>query len=187
MRITFPSKTAKQIVEACKNKLGSGKLLYNTDWYEKEDFYTTEKCRKGTFEISDEIIGYGKNWNECKDLIEKEGSQMLNFAEYVFFVQEYHKATGKYPEDGEWKYSWTSSRSSHGDLVLVGYCDSGGVLVSRGGEPGGSGSGLGVRFSRSVAIRGAKAIQAEAESGSLESRVRALEDDMNKIKKFLII
>ena len=34
MTITFPNKTAKEIVTECNNKRGSGKLLYNTDWYE---------------------------------------------------------------------------------------------------------------------------------------------------------
>lgn len=129
MKITFPNKTAKQIVEACDNRLGTGKLLYSISWYEKENFYTKEKCRPRTVEVSDEIVGLDKDWNECAELVKKEGGEMLNFAEYVFFITEYFKQTGKYPEENKYLYSWTSSRSSGGYLVGVGECDSGGVGV----------------------------------------------------------
>jgi len=51
MKITFPNKTAKEIVDERNNTLNGHKLLWNTDWYANEDFYTKEKCRKGTREI----------------------------------------------------------------------------------------------------------------------------------------
>lgn len=131
----------------CNNKLGNEKLLWNpTGWYETEDFFTKEKCRLITVEIETELIGKNKNWNDCKELVEKEKGQMLSFAEMIFFYQEYFKQTGKYIDENEW--SWTQSRSSDGSLVGVGSCDSGGVGVSN-GEPGGSRSSLGVRFMRS--------------------------------------
>jgi len=60
LKITFPEKTAKEIVDECNNKLGSGKLLYNTSWYEKEAFYTTEKTRPGTRYVSKELV-HGMN------------------------------------------------------------------------------------------------------------------------------
>src|ERR1035437_5827446 len=54
--IHIPSKTAKEIVEECDNKVAGGKLLYSTSWYENEDFYTKEKCRPRTVKIPTEIL-----------------------------------------------------------------------------------------------------------------------------------
>lgn len=178
MQITFPKKTAKQIVESCDNKLGTGKLLYHMDWYKNDDFYTEEKCRPRTVEISDKIEHFGKNWNECKELIGEDN--MLNFAEYVWFIKCHFDETGKYPEENQYRYSWTSSRSSVGFLVFVGSCVSDGVVVSDGG-PDFSISSLGVRFSRSVAIPEAKPEQGEADSWNLEARVTELERKIRDI------
>lgn len=146
MKITFPNKTAKEIIEACDNKLGDRPFLYSISWYKDEDFYTKEKCRKGEREISDEIEHYGKSWNECSILIKGE---MLNFAEYVWVIKCYFEKNGKLPEENDYKWSWTSSRSSRGYLVYVGSCDSDGVGVYY-GRPGRSYSNLGVRFSRAI-------------------------------------
>lgn len=129
MKITFPNKTAKRIVDECENKTAKGNLLYSITWYENQDFYTTEKCRPGEREISLGIVGYGKDWNECKALVEKEGGEMMNFAEFIWFVKCHVEQFGKYPLEGEYKWSWTSSRSSDGRLVVVGYCASDGVSV----------------------------------------------------------
>lgn len=185
MKITFPNKTAKEIMEACDNKLGVGKLLgYPEGWYKYEKFYTEEKCRPRTVYIESEIVGLNKDWHECDELVKKEKGEMLNMAEMVYFIQEYFKEYGKYPDDN---YSWTTSRSSDGGLVYVGGADAGGVRVDDGG-PGVSRSSLGVRFSCSEQDSGAKSEQDEASSdGTLESRIKSLESDMEKIKKFLII
>lgn len=147
-KITFPSKTAKEIVDECENKLESGKLLYDREgWKKDEDFFTKEKTRPRTVYVHKEIIGFGKTHSECVELIKKEGGEMLNMAEMIFVYQEYFKATGKYLDENNW--SWTSSRSSGGGLVIVGGCDAGGVGVGI-GYPGGSSSRLGVRFFRSA-------------------------------------
>lgn len=145
--IDFPNKTAKEIVEDCNNKLGEGKLLFNTSWYENEDFYAKEKCRPGKRLVSKELIGLGKDWNECKKLAEEKGGDMLNYAETIFFIKEHFKLTGKYP----WnlKYSWTSSSSSRGYLVNVGYGDADGVFVVD-DSPRYSASDLGLCFSRTI-------------------------------------
>lgn len=119
MLITFPNKSAKEIVEECCNKLGSGKLLYST-WLEGQDFFTKEKCRSRTVEVSDQIKHLDKTWDECSDFVKKKGGEMLNFAEYIWFVKCHFERTGKYPEENEYKWSWTSSRSSLGYLVCVG-------------------------------------------------------------------
>lgn len=181
MKITFPNLTAKEIIEACDNKLGNGKLLFSISRYKDEDFYTTEKCRPMTVEIDSAVTHLGKTWNKCKAL-ETLGIQMLNFAEMIYFIQEYCKANGTYP-DSNW--SWTSSRSSRGVLVIVGYCDSDGVRVSD-DDPALSGSYLGVRFSRSAATFGVEAGQAETNVGSFESRIAKIEKWIQGVKDQLL-
>lgn len=140
--VTFPDKTAKEMVNECENKLGKGKLLYDATWYEKEDFYTKEKCRVGTFKISKDLIGLGKNWNECKKLVEEKGGTMLNFAETIYLYNEYFNKTGKYLDSTKWQR--TCSRSSLGFLVSLGFGGVDGVYVSR-VRPDYCYGGLGVR------------------------------------------
>lgn len=166
MKITFPNLTAKEIVEECKNVLGSGKLLWST-WMEDEDFFTKEKCRPRTVEVTDEIQCLDRNWNQCSEYVNANRGGMLNFAEAIWFLKTYYEKTGKYFDD---RWFWTSSRSSRGYLVRVGKCASGGIRVGYGG-PGGSDSDLGVVFSRSAAILGAEAGQAEAGVGDLEAAI----------------
>lgn len=157
----------------CDNKLGEGKLLYNpTGWYENQDFFTKEKCRPITVEIKTKLIGKNKDWNECKELVEKEKGQMLSFAEMLYFYQEYFKQTGKYIDEYEW--SWTSSRSSSGRLVSVGSCASVGVDVFR-DWPDDSYSYLGVRFFRS-ALPEAEAGQAAAVPCNLEMAIEKVKE-----------
>lgn len=169
MKITFPIKTAKEIVDECDNKLGNGKLLYNISWYKDQDFYTKEKSRPRTMEVSDEIEHFGKTWDECNSL-KKEGDEMMNMAEYLYFIQEYYKRNKDYPD---YKWSWTSSRSSFGRIVCLGFCGADGVGVDD-YYPGYSYSNLGVRFFRSVGTDslGSKPGQGE----TFESRLKVLED-----------
>ena len=134
MKITFPNLTAQEIVKKYNNKLGSGKLLWNIDWYKDEDFYTTEKCRKGTREIiTDMNDTLGKTWNECK-----EKGNMLTFAELLWCVIQI-------PDFLKNNYSWTSSSSSGGDFVGAGNFGGGGGGVG-GGGPGRSASDIGCAF-----------------------------------------
>lgn len=175
MKITFPNKTAKEIVDECHNKLGSDKLLYNPKgWYEKEDFYTKERCRQGTKEVSYSIEHYNKSWNECNLMGEEN---MLNFAEYIWFIKTYLEETGKYPEENEYKWSWTSSRSSYGRLVYVGCCGGDGVYVYD-DEPDYSDSRLGVRFFRSEKIK-------LGQSEAFESRLEKIESWIRKEANFI--
>jgi hypothetical protein len=150
IKVDFPEKTAKEIVDECNNTLGSGKLLHNTYWYKDEDFFTKEKCRPGTRYVSKELIGKGKDWDECVKLAKEEKGEMLNFPETVFFIQEYYKQMKSYPWNKD--YSWSSSRSSDGGLVSVGLCGAAGVLVGYDG-PGRSYSRLGVCFSGSEIVK----------------------------------
>jgi len=174
MKIKFPDLTAKQIVEKYKNKLGKGKLLYDTTWYEKEDFYTKEKCRKGTREIITDLTPtLGKTWDECKEM-----GEMLNFAELLWCVI-------KIPDFlKEYKYSWTSSRMSYGYFVSAGNFDDNGGIVCRNG-PRYSCSGLGCAFS-AVALKSSSIDTLKGdEASSLGARITALEDWVSKESNFI--
>jgi len=135
-KITFPSLTAKEIVEKYDNMFGKCKLLYNTTWYKNEDFFTKEKCREGTREIITDLTPtLGKTWDECKEI-----GEMLNFAELLWCVIKIPNFLREY------KYSWTSSRASGGYFVLAGdFDDDGGHVYGWG--PGSSSSRLGCAFS----------------------------------------
>lgn len=176
--IEFPEKTAKEIVEECDKKVGKGKLVYNTDWHENQDFYTKEKSHGGKRWVAKDITAFDKSWNECKEIGEKDGSEMLNLAETLWFLKTYVEHFKEYPDNLKW--SWTSSRSSLGSLVNVGSFGSGGVGVDR-GYPGSSASFLGVRFSRSEGVCGAKAEQAVADS--IESLIEKVKNAGYKVIK----
>ena len=169
MKITFPSLTAKQIVQKYNNKFGKGKLLYNIDWYKNEDFFTKEKCQKGTREIITDLTPtFGKTWNECKEM-----GEMFNFAELLWCVI-------KIPGFLRNNYSWTCSRTSHGYFVDAGSFGDGGGGVD-GSGPGGSHSAVGCAFS-AVALK-SSSIEALTgdEASSLGARVEYLESQMKKI------
>ena len=138
--VTFPNKTAKEIVDECNNKLGNGKLLYDPSWYKNEDFYTKEKPRKGTWKISTKIDHLGKLFNECKE----EGLDMLSFVELLWVAIIYYSITDKYFFKDY--YSWTKSLASDGDFVLFGFFGGTGASVY-GSRPGTSDSNVGLSFS----------------------------------------
>lgn len=140
--ITFPSITTQEIYEKSKNKVGEDKLLYNIDWYKKENFFTKEKTRKGKREVTFELQHLGKSWSECDKL--KGNNDFLNFAEVVYLVWKYPE----FREMLERNYTWTSSRASDGGLVHFGYSDADGAYVDRWSPDIVYGS-LGVAFSRS--------------------------------------
>lgn len=175
MKITFPDKTAKQIVKDCGNKLGNGKLLYDTDWYENEPFYTKEKCRPRTVEVS--IGNYGDSFIDCDETL--KGS-MLSFAELLYVMTQ-----GGLPELKGFKYSWTSSRASDGDFVLAGvFVADGGYVGGHG--PGGSDSYLGCAFSvekiepsKIESLNGDKAASLEARVSELERKMNGIHIDFN--------
>lgn len=144
--ITFPEKTAKQIVEECDNKVDGGKLLWNTEWFKNEDFYKKETCRPRTVKIPTEILHAGKSWNECKELVGEEN--MFNYAEIIYMLRESESFRKLLSSSNSVCYTWTSSRDSGGRLAFSGHFGSDGVFSS-GWGPGGSDSNLGVCVSRS--------------------------------------
>lgn len=146
--VTFPQKTAKEILG--DNKMPNGNpVLYNTEWYKNENFFTKEFPRKGSVTVNLELLHKGKSWDECTKIAKDEGQEMLNFAEVVYLLktsEQFWKLFENY------QYTWVSSRSSFGGLVSLGNAASGGVRVGR-GFPGNSFSDLGVCFSRSESLK----------------------------------
>lgn len=143
-RLNFPTMTAKEIITKCNNKGKGGKMLYST-WLLDEDFYKKETTREGWKTIDLDLIGKEKTFDECKELAEKSGGEMLNFAEFIYLIVEYEKETGKRLFENE--YTWTSSRASDGFLAISGHFGSGGVR-SASWRPGRSASYVGVCLSR---------------------------------------
>jgi hypothetical protein len=185
MLITFPSKTAKQIVDECDNKLNGHKFLYDTDWYKDEDFFTKEKCREGTREIITDLTDtLGKTWDACK-----EKGEMLNFAELLWCVIQIPDFLKK----GE--YSWTSSRTSDGYFVNAGDFDDDGGDVN-GLRPGSSRSYIGCAFSRSDALKSSNIDTLTSDNPSragadwtiskILARIEALEEWQDRVKDQLI-
>ena len=140
--IYIPSLTMKEIVEKADNKTSDGKpLMYNISWYKDEKFYTEEKAREGWRIVAEHLIGKNLNWNEQEEELKKLGGERLNVAEEIYILYAYEKVKGKrltYGADVKpygYEYSWTSSLSSSGEVVLVGAFDEYGVYVIR-GTPG---------------------------------------------------
>lgn len=144
--ITFPEKTAKEIVDECSNEITGGKLVWQGSWIIDQDFYTKEKCRTRTVKIPTEILYAGKTWDECKELIGEE--KMFNYAEIIYMLRESESFRKLFDWNNSVCYTWTSSRASDGNLAIAGDFDSGGVR-SNGWVPGASDSRMGVCLSRS--------------------------------------
>lgn len=185
MKITIPNNlTAAQIIKDCDNKTSKGTpVLYNTSWYKDEAFYITEITRGGVYEV-DELAHKGKNWNEVTDLAVKENKQLLNFAELLYVMVEQEKQTGEHLLDG-FNWSWTSSRDSDGELVIVGSFDSGGAYVGR-DRPGLVDGRLGVCFARMILWKLDPVNEASSHSlETLEERVEKLGQALEELRKAL--
>lgn len=140
--VDFPAKTMREIYEETDNKIDTGKLLYNIEWYKNEYFFTTDRCRTGKRVVNLELVHMGKSWNET-DVLRGE-DEFLSPAEVTYllaYVPEYRELLKNY------RYTWTSGRASGGDLVRVGSFDGGGVAVLS-SAPGDSYGRLGSSFSR---------------------------------------
>ena len=184
MKITFPNKTAEEIVNECHNKVRGSKLLWNIDWYKNENFYTKEKCRLGTREVNTDLTDtLGKTWNECK-----EKGDMLNFAELLWVIIQC-------PDFLNNNCSWTSSRTSGGFFVYAGdFGDDGGNVHSL--RPRYSHSTLGCAFSAvklcdssietlkgdETSSRGADEIFEKCKKYIDERFERVSKDDIRKLK-----
>lgn len=116
-------------------------MKFYSDWWENEDF-AKEKARKITVKIPLEFPTetLNKTWNEANGM-----GDLLSAAEYAQILWLHYKKTKEYLYGDYW--SWTSSCSSDGDLVLMGNFDSDGADVYRRG-PDYSYPDIGVVFSR---------------------------------------
>ncbi len=160
---------------------GKGFWSYNTWWL--NETFAKEKPPAGEYEFYTQYNFKNMTYDE-QVKAKPEGFDFSHPAVLADMILVHHKKTGEWLLNDWW--SRTNVRSSSGYLVLVGRCDSDGVRVVY-LVPDSSYSNLGVRFSRSVKSSVAKPVQGEAVPCNLESRVKSLESDMEKIKKFLII
>jgi hypothetical protein len=125
--------------------------FYSIDWYENEDFFTTEKTTAGTFIISKKLIPetLNKNFEQQTEILKALNSERRTAVEVMYDLIQYHQKTGKYLFGSE--YEWTKSQASSGWLVFVGSFPSVGACVFR-PAPVFSNAPLGVAFSRSLEL-----------------------------------
>lgn len=119
LKVTFPKMTLKEIFEASKGKTEKGSPLiwnFENSWVRSEPFFDTETTREGTSIIDLEIIGVGKNWDECKELAEKSGKRMLNFAELVYLIWK-HEDIMRPILEKKWTWVFTPVAGDVGDCV----------------------------------------------------------------------
>lgn len=135
--VTFPQKTAKEMIDEVENTIDGYKLVWS-GWMLNEDFYKKELPRKESAVVDLEISNKYKSWDECAAL-----GPMLNFPEFIYLL-----INNETFRKNSWDWTWLSSRSSGGRLVDVGRFGGSGLLVGSAG-PGDRYGFLGVRFARS--------------------------------------
>jgi hypothetical protein len=155
-----------------REEYGSGLSgFYNTDWWLEED-WAKEHSEKGEYEIV-----FHEDWNNStyQKQLEKLGDkeEFLHPAILAEAILEYYNKTGNKLMEN-W-YSRTNGVGSDGSHVCVGYFGAGGLGVYYwdGDRYGGMGVSSAKKF----------------KTGNLdiEDRISKLENDMDKIRKFLII
>lgn len=102
--LDFPALTAKEIYDTYGPKFSDGVPMIYPLWFEEEEFWATQKSRPGRKTITKDCVEKEKNWNDCKAYAEKQGGQMLNYAELLWLVYQYDKHTGKRILESE--YTW---------------------------------------------------------------------------------
>lgn len=158
-----------------REKYGLGKAgFYDNEWWLDEDF-AKEKPKVGTY--TTEL--YPK-WNDLtyQEQLDKMGDELefLHPAVLTEAILSYYKKTGKRLMEN-W-YSRTSSVTSGGVRVFVGYFDSIGLYVSYWSDDSRS-YGIGLAASRKF-----KSLKA-GNLDTLENRVRTLELFQKKVEKII--
>ncbi len=118
---------------------------FYSDWWKDEPF-AKEKPPAGKYEINFEKRLLGMTFDEAKKNLPK----VYDFPHPAVVLEaifSHYKKTGERLLEDWW--TWTSSRSSVGKLVYVGWSDAGGVYVDD-WPPDSSFDSLGVSFSRSL-------------------------------------
>lgn len=179
MTIKILGKSLKEL----KAEYGTGNGgFYNQSWYENEPFFT-DKPEPGVYEINVEKKEFTNlTYDEQKKKL-KKGFDFPHPVVVTEALLSHYKKTGKYLMK-DW-YTRTSLLASVGYRVNVGYCDAKGVdvlnfwVAFRDGH-------VGVGLSRKLSSIDLGTIDS-LEPSDFESRISALESDMEKIRKFLII
>lgn len=110
------------------NPFGSDAVFYDQDWYDDQDF-AKQALKPGYAMPTREILddSRSKNWDEQQTLLES-GERRREANETVWDTLLYYASTGKKILESD--YDWTQTRTSDGDLVLVGYFGSNGLGLS---------------------------------------------------------
>jgi hypothetical protein len=131
----------EELVNYIKNSVFKGKEI-------------PEEYQEAIKEFEKEKDGIGKiissDWQKAAEKLSNLKINRLarqNPAEVLYDIAIYFQNKGERILEN--KYSWTYSRGSDGELVLVGRFDSDGAFVDR-WRPGSSDGGIGVAFSRSL-------------------------------------
>ena len=187
--IYIPAISAKDIYKKCGNQTPSGKLLYDIDWYKNEAFFA-EKAKAGWYVIGKtlEPKTLSKTYAEQDEILKSLGSGRLSMSEITYFIYAYDVQNKERLLSG-YKYHWSASRSSAGRLVFFGYADALGAYID-GWRPGSTSDDLGVVLSKSLSADNLTVDSFETlgntYSENWEARISALEEDMNKLRKFLV-
>ncbi len=130
--IRFPEKalSLNDIYEQSGNKTSKDTPIFYSHWWKDEKFASKEKTRQGNYSFGTMLLDETRNktWHEQEAILKEKGCERMNAAEIAYILWQHEKATGERLLDG-WNFYWTSSRSSRGLLVSVGYFDGGGVRV----------------------------------------------------------
>lgn len=165
--VDFPELTAKEIYDTYGPTFSDGvKMIYSL-WFEKEDFWDTQKSRPGRKTINTVCVEKGKNWHDCKAYAENHGGQMLNYAELLWLMYQYDTHTGKRILTSE--YTWLDTPVIGGVGYSGYWCGLGPSLYAL--HPGNEWSSCGLLFSCTVNNKKTK-----YKISSLEQAVQACED-----------
>lgn len=150
LEVTFPKMTLKEIFDQSKGNTEKGNNLiwnFKNSWVRSEPFFETETTNEGKKLIDLEIIGTGKDWNECKEIADKSGKRILNMAELIWLCWKHEDIMRPIlNENNPVRWTWTSTKTVDADLGDAGGWGSDGLTVGW-DVAGYSDSGLGLGFS----------------------------------------
>lgn len=174
-------KTEGKSLEMLLKEYGTGSSgFFEQKWYKREKFFT-EVPERGEYELYFDEELKGKTYDEQVGELKKDFLPS-HPAIVIEAILKHCKETG-YRLLKNWVVR-TSSLDSDGSRVSVGRFDAGGLYVYFWYDDGRDGN-IGLSAARKLPLNSGKLNPAE--SLTLESRVKSLEDDMDKIRNFLII
>ncbi len=176
MKIKTTGKSIKELLA----EYGTGSNgLYPQEWYKKEAFFT-EKPEAGEWDIDFGTDLTNMTYSEQMNKV-PNGYDPIHPAILIEAILLHYKETGQKMLSNSW--SRTSILDSDGFRVSVGGFGAEGLDVSRWSDDSRVDS-FGLSAARKLSSN--PGTLEPLESLSLESRIKSLEEDMEKIRKFLI-